>query len=67
MRGITVGYMLRVLVATVLAGAGAAGFFVAADITPQVMRFAHFPEVFMVAGGLLYLVNARVFFRARRT
>ncbi len=67
MKGITVGYMLRVLVATILVGVGAAEYFVDVGITPQVMRFEHFPEVFMVTGGLLYLVNALWFFRARRT
>ncbi len=61
------GYVLRSLVATALVGVGAAEYFVAVEVTPQMMRFAHFPEAFMLTGGLLYLINALRFFRARRT
>ncbi len=67
MKGITVGYMLRVLMATILVGVGAAEYFVVVGITPQILRFPHFPEAFMLSGGLLYLVNALWFFRARRS
>ncbi len=66
MRGITVGYVFRVLVATALVGVGAAEYFAAVGIIPPAMRFAHFPEAFMLVGGLLYLLNALMFFRARR-
>ena len=67
MRGKTVGYVLRVLAATALVGSGAAEYFLGVGIIPQVMRFPHFPEAFMLTGGLLYVINALRFFRARGT